>query len=343
MSLPIPVNIAQSKNTTKLSVYTMGKKHYESTDWLGNVRVTYTDKKSWSNGKFALNVSSSQDYYPFGSVMEGRDFETIDYRFGFNGQHKVDEISGSGNHYTATHWEYDPRLVRRWNQDPKPNLSISNYAAFANNPIWYTDHDGDTIKIAYKNKTGLGKIFEKNKYMVYTPGMEYTGNNQFVSDAVNSLNYVYKNNADVHGIIKKSAESTEIVKVKKGNSDYYDPRKQTITWSKKGMTVWDNSSGIEVQGRQTGALGLFHELGHFYRHIFMPEDVDRDFGTPDAQYDNVEEKRVIEDYETPAARILGEGTRDNHSGRQLNTVSPTSTQTRREARKEARKNKELNR
>ncbi|GIV35537.1 MAG: hypothetical protein KatS3mg031_3072 [Chitinophagales bacterium] len=46
MSLPIPVNIAQSKNTPEASVYTMGKKHYESTDWLGNVRVTYTDKKS---------------------------------------------------------------------------------------------------------------------------------------------------------------------------------------------------------------------------------------------------------------------------------------------------------
>ena len=253
-----------------------------------------------------------------------------------NSQEKVDEISGSGNHYTATHWEYDPRLGRRWNQDPKPNPSISNYAAFANNPIWYTDHDGDTIKIAYKDKTGLGRIFEKNKYMVYTPGMEYAGNNQFVSDAVNSLNYVYENNADVHGIINKSAESTEIVKVKKGNSDYYDPRKQTITWSKKGMTVWDNSSGTEVHGRQSGALGLFHELGHFYRHIFMPEDVDRDFATPDAQYDNVEERRVTEDYETPAARILGEGTRDNHSGGPLNTVSPTSTQTRREARREAK-------
>ncbi len=59
MSLPNPLNIAQSKNTTKPSVYTMGKKHYESVDRLGNVRVTYTDKKSWNNGKFALNVSSS--------------------------------------------------------------------------------------------------------------------------------------------------------------------------------------------------------------------------------------------------------------------------------------------
>ncbi|GIV35511.1 MAG: hypothetical protein KatS3mg031_3046 [Chitinophagales bacterium] len=47
MSLPIPVNIAMSKNALKQSIYPLGKKHYETTDWLGNVRVTYTDKKSW--------------------------------------------------------------------------------------------------------------------------------------------------------------------------------------------------------------------------------------------------------------------------------------------------------
>jgi hypothetical protein len=38
-----------------------------------------------------------------------------DYRYGFNGQEKVDEISGVGNHNTALFWEYDTRLGRRWN------------------------------------------------------------------------------------------------------------------------------------------------------------------------------------------------------------------------------------
>jgi len=36
----------------------------------------------------------------------------------------------------------------------------------------------------------------------------------------------------------------------------------------------------------------------------------------------------------PAAKILNEGTRNNHSGRPLNTVDPTSTKTRMEIRKE---------
>ncbi len=69
------------------------------------------------------------------------------YRYGFNGQEKDDEIAGAGNSYTAMFWQYDPRLGRRWNLDPKPNPSISQYATFANNPIWYSDPLGDTIFI----------------------------------------------------------------------------------------------------------------------------------------------------------------------------------------------------
>lgn len=54
-------------------------------------------------------------------------------------------------------WQYDSRLGRRWNQDPKPNPSISNYATFANNPVMFTDYLGDTVKIEHnKGFLGLG-------------------------------------------------------------------------------------------------------------------------------------------------------------------------------------------
>ena len=68
------------------------------------------------------------------------------YRYGFNGMEKDDEINGSGNSYTALFWQYDARLGRRWNLDPKPNPSISQYVTFANNPIWFSDPFGDTVK-----------------------------------------------------------------------------------------------------------------------------------------------------------------------------------------------------
>ncbi len=67
------------------------------------------------------------------------------YRYGFNGQEKVDEVTGStGTSYTAEYWQYDSRLGRRWNTDPKPNPSVSNYACFNNNPIFNVDVNGDT-------------------------------------------------------------------------------------------------------------------------------------------------------------------------------------------------------
>ena len=71
------------------------------------------------------------------------------YRYSINGQEKTDEISGAGNHTTAQFWEYDTRLGRRWNLDPKPNPSLSSYSAFANNPIWFTDFKGDTVEIIF--------------------------------------------------------------------------------------------------------------------------------------------------------------------------------------------------
>src|SRR5690625_3915382 len=67
------------------------------------------------------------------------------YRFGFNGQEKVNEIAGMGNHNTAEFWEYDTRLGRRWNVDPVDQISISNYAVFRNSPLVYTDVDGDCV------------------------------------------------------------------------------------------------------------------------------------------------------------------------------------------------------
>jgi hypothetical protein len=80
------------------------------------------------------------------------------YRFGFNGQEKDNELKGKGNVNTAEFWEYDTRFGRRWNIDPKPNVSISNYATFANNPIWFSDVAGDTVKFGDMNSSEKSAI-----------------------------------------------------------------------------------------------------------------------------------------------------------------------------------------
>jgi hypothetical protein len=57
---------------------------------------------------------------------------------------KVNEVAGYGNHNTALFWEYDTRLGRRWNLDPKPTVGLSSFSAFSNNPILNTDKLGDS-------------------------------------------------------------------------------------------------------------------------------------------------------------------------------------------------------
>ncbi|MDQ6755390.1 MAG: hypothetical protein M3004_00490 [Bacteroidota bacterium] len=98
-------------------------------------------------------------YYPGGMMMPGRQFtqSSSKYRYGFNSQEKDDEIKGEGNSYTAQFWEYDPRLVRRWNLDTKASSFPwqSPYSVFDNNPILKNDPTGESgiVTIDKANKT----------------------------------------------------------------------------------------------------------------------------------------------------------------------------------------------
>jgi hypothetical protein len=135
------------------------------------------------------------DYYPFGMLMPGRSFSYENYGFGYNTQEKVDEISGAGNHTTALYWEYDTRLGRRWNQDPKPNPSISNYATLANNPIWFSDPLGDTIRWK-DNKGRTLMLLDNGKKDMITQGTKdiYSkGIQWFEPEAKNFMKAIYTN------------------------------------------------------------------------------------------------------------------------------------------------------
>jgi len=79
--------------------------------------------------------------------MPGRTFQsgTGSYRYSINGQEKTPEIAP--NTTTALYWEYDSRIGRRWNTDPRPNTSLSSYNCFGSNPISYKDYFGDTLSI----------------------------------------------------------------------------------------------------------------------------------------------------------------------------------------------------
>ena len=117
---------------------------------LGNVLTVVSDKKlpiasitsPTEVEYFISEILSATDYSSFGAPMSGRNFNNSASRVGFNGQEKVDEIAGEGNHYSAEHWEYDARLGKRWNMDPRTYPWQSPYACFNNNPVYFSDPSG---------------------------------------------------------------------------------------------------------------------------------------------------------------------------------------------------------
>ena len=114
-------------------------RNYELKDHLGNVRVIVADQKQEDA---SAKVQSYSNYYAFGMEMPGMQYaDNQEYRYGYNGQEKSPEIADG--HTTALYWEYDSRIGRRWNLDPIPVTWESEYATNRNNPILYSDPNGD--------------------------------------------------------------------------------------------------------------------------------------------------------------------------------------------------------
>ena len=104
------------------------------------------------------------------------------------------------------------------------------------------------------------------------------------------------------------------IKIIHDGNDRYDPNTRTV--------YWDPHSALRTTtgGHQTPALGLGHEMAHATGNHRQYDTLS---SRPDARYANKEERRVIRNYENPAARQLGESLRYNHAGTTYNVNCPT--------------------
>ncbi len=121
------------------------------------------------------NVIVFLDYYPGGSLMPGRTFNSGDYRYGFQGYEKDNEVSGNGNHLSFNDFGYDPRIARRWNIDPKTSQTPwqSPYIYAADNPVAFIDIDGegDIYYILSINQKSGKAAFKTVEYKDNTPNL----------------------------------------------------------------------------------------------------------------------------------------------------------------------------
>ncbi len=80
--------------------------------------VVIEDKNAVQPDRFIADILSTNDYYPFGMLMPGRVFNSPDYRYGFQGQEKDDELKGTGNSINYKYRMHDARIGRFFAVDP---------------------------------------------------------------------------------------------------------------------------------------------------------------------------------------------------------------------------------
>ncbi|MBN4081587.1 RHS repeat-associated core domain-containing protein [bacterium AH-315-C07] len=263
----------------------IGKKVFEMKDHLGNVRVTISDIKnsdgSIAPANFTADILSMQNYYPFGSAMPGRTSNTTDYRYGFNGMEKDDELNGSGNSYDFGARIYDPRVGRWLSLDPLmdkyPDLSGYNFTS--NNPVLFVDYDGKDygIKVNHDNKTIVvvqnfyvsfdGSVLgwsEKQLIQGVKKWNNATGNYKGYKVAFD-INVITVMNANVAAL---GASYDPIGNVYFGNDGKVDV--ETVVDGKKGLQGGITRKGSEITMHSTtdeGDIGdiieaVVHEIGH---------------------------------------------------------------------------------
>jgi RHS repeat-associated protein len=175
LSLDYPLSTGNSLASTGHYTY-----NFTATDTLSNLITYYASTGNTPNDYFlfdSLNVintsitndtirgyrsgvASVSDYYPFGSIMSGRQYAAqSQYRYGMNGKEKDDEVDGGGNTYNYGFRIYDARLGRFLSVDPltKGYPWYTPYQFAGNKPIVAIDLDGleeYIIHNIYNKKTG---------------------------------------------------------------------------------------------------------------------------------------------------------------------------------------------
>jgi RHS repeat-associated protein len=245
------------------------------------------------------DITSAQDYYPFGMIMPGRSFNASESSTGFNGMMKDDEITGvTGSHYTAEYWEYDSRTGRRWNIDPEWQKypGQSPYATFNCNPILYADPTGLSGIVTINKETKTITISAKivlygsgaNKFLATTTALDIQNSFNDAHGKVKIDGVTYNVKANITGEYRNddAALKKDIIGNKDFSNNYY--RVESNTGNADNVSFNDDfgntgiirreeitSNGSTTEAHEfTHGLGLVHNSFYQYAIKGQPEIMD---------------------------------------------------------------------
>ena len=214
---------------------------------------------------------------------------------------------------------YDPAVGRWTTMDPlcEKYYSVSPYAYCFNNPAKFIDPDGKKVLIFYQDKRG------NLTYFVFNGTQRRLPNNSFVLDFVHTYNYLKANGVGKNVIkaVKDPSVMVELVRDEQETGYYfnYKDRNPAVFWeSRKGIIL----SNVK---RQSPAVRLEHEFDHALDDLHDHKKHKDRSDTQNAQYDNEEERRVIEGSEAETARKLRQGVRFDHWGKTYPVKDPRFT------------------
>ena len=137
------ISIAHDEGIIKRKSDSSYKYQYFITDHLGNNRVVFEKIND------TVYVAQRADYYAFGGLMEGlsSSLDSTSWNFLFQGKEYIDAF---GADYYDFGWRLGDSNLGRWTtQDPADQFqNMTSYGYMANNPLMYTDPDGQWVHIA---------------------------------------------------------------------------------------------------------------------------------------------------------------------------------------------------
>ena len=130
------------------------------------------------------------DYYPFGMLVPNRHKDSPEYRYGFQGQEKDDEVKGGdGNSINYTFRMHDPRIGRFFAVDPltKKYPHYTPYSFSGNKVIDHTELEGledlsiHVNNVAAPNNPGNAILTITMEHQIVTSGIGEVHNRHLIN------------------------------------------------------------------------------------------------------------------------------------------------------------------